>query len=1002
MARAVRIGVLFAIAFVIASAFALFALLATPFGAAILKPALETALGDASGGDARIGSLKGRLPHEVILENVKLTADGTDWLVIDRAEIDWRPRELLARSLEIEKISIDGATLISAPPDREDKTPRGFELPEKLPNVKVDEILLTNVRIADSFAGAALRFDGVGAVSTGETAFDAQFNATSSGERDFVSLRILRSGDSLDTEVTIASKADGAIAALAGLGDEIYVEASGEGPLAAYAVNFQSRLGALGDFSGRLGADLKRLQSVAIDASASFGERLDDLARIAGPGATLKAAFTPVENGGDLAVEALWSELGVIDGVIGWRNRGARLSTVELDASAALAAQWRPDIRRYVGDRIAVKGALAPRAGAYVVDAIVDAARFDGELSGVETDLRTYARGPAKAVLDANAALPPLLSDGASAAGPAEILFGESVSATSVTLAGKGGATFKGDATYDFNSKKFSVKGAVSAPPAFLARFNPKIGASGISSAVIDIKGATQDFGGTIVATALPLRYGRARFGAARVALAIADSPAAPSGTITAREINGARRLSAKFARSGAGAWRIGALDYSGRGYALNGSAALDPAASRLALDLSYRGDGDAEPWPGLRVAGMIGAKGSLGGQEGSDALLVRASLISSGGLRIAGLAARAEGSTAKFSVAAQSSELTLGRLLPLTRVSTTATATLTDMLSVSLHSLDGVIDGAALRLSEPARIVVGDETVVDRFRATIGERGSLAFDGALSRKRWRARAVAASAPIAGAASTLDATLDLDTDKSAPASGTFKVSSLLSKSETARLSGRFDWDGKTARFGDDGANPAFDFHLATPLRLTRAPSVRVDAKGALSGEARYRGRLETIAAFLPAALQSLEGDVAFDGTVAGTLQAPRFSGGMTIAKGAYTELSSGLSIVKIEARATAAGAVDGTRIEFSGTGAGPGQTGETVAASGEIFLGRDSRLSSKITLDKARLSAGPVDSVIASGNVDISGPFDALEAAGDLVISELNAGIFTPESTGLV
>jgi autotransporter translocation and assembly factor TamB len=1002
MAPAVRIVVLFAVGLVIASATVLFVILATPFGATLIKPALEWVLGDALGGDAQIGSLKGRLPNELIAENVRLTADGADWLLVDRVEVDWRPLRLLGENLEIREISVDGAIFISAPPDREDTTPRGFELPETLPKIKIDEISLTNIQVSEALVGTALRFDGVGAVSTGGTALDARFNATSSGERDFVSLRILRTGDALDTELTIASKADGAIAAISQLGGAVYVEASGEGPLAAYAVDFQSKLGAFGDVSGSLGGDLKRLKSLSIDASARFGERLDDVARIAGPAASLSAVFTPAENGGDLAINALRSELGVIDGIVGWRNRGDALSTVSLDVRAALDAQWRPDLRRYLGDRFAVKGALAPRAGAYVVDAAVDAALLEGELTGVETDLRTYARGRTKVVLDANKALPPPLSKGAAAAGPAEILFGESVSGTSVALTAESGAAFKGDASYAFKAKTFSIKGAVSAPPTFLAGLDQSIAASGNSSAVVDIKGATRDFGGTIVATISPLRYGRAPFGAARVAFAFADMPDAPSGKITAREINGARRLSANFARSAAGAWRLNALDYSGRGFALKGSAALDPEASHLALDLAYKGDDDAEPWPGLRLAGAVGAEGSLGGQNGSDALLVRASRLSSGGIDIEGLSARAEGSTANFSIAAQSSQLTLGRLLPLTRVSTAMTAQLNDSLRVSLQSLDGVIDGAALRLSEPAAIVVGDEIVVDRFRAAIGERGSLSLDGALSRKRWRAKAVAASAPVAGAASTLDATLDLDTDKTAPASGTLSVSSFLSNSETARLSGRFDWDGKAARFSDDGANPGFDFHLAAPLRLTRAPRVRVDAKGPLSGQARHEGRLETIAAFLPVALQSLEGDVAFEGTAAGTLQAPRFSGGLTISKGAYTELSSGLSIVNIEARATAAGAADGTRIEFMGAGGGPGQTGETVSTRGEIFLGRDPRLSSKITLDKAKLSAGPVDSVVASGEIGVSGPLDALEAAGDLVISELNAGVFTPESTGLV
>ncbi len=1003
-ARPLRISSIAVAAIIGALAFVGAFLLWTAPGRALLKPMIASAIGDALGGEATIGALKGRLPGEVDLENVTLRTDGAEFLTIDKARLVWRPGAMIRKSVDIQSISIDGATLIALPQQRADKRerPRGLELPDRLPHVTIGALTFTNIRVAEGVAGAPLRLDGAGAAIMGGKRLDITLNATSSGERDFVSIRIVREEDALDAKVTVASKKDGAIAALARLGGDLYVEATGAGALADYKLAVSAELGAYGSLDGTLSGDLQRMNAVAFDMDARFGERLDGLVRVIGETAKAKGAFAPAENGGAVSIASLSSDLGEAKGVVSWRNRDKALQSVTIAAEAAFAKSWRPDLQRYLGGHMAIEGDITPKGDAFAVSARVDADLLDGELKDVETDLRTTARGPIKALLAANDEAPLVLRRGAQIEGEADIVFAKTVNATAATLTTREGAVFRGDADYDFKTRAFAAKGDLTATPAALAAVNEKLVAMKNASAVIDIKGVASDFAGKIVATTPALRYDRRNLPPARLALAFTNAPLIPAGSISARAIDGSGRIDAKFARYANGAWRANSIVYEGSGFALKGDASINPKSREIALNISYRGSKNAEPWPGVKIEGDLTARGSIARGASSNALELSAASVTLGGATLLGLAAKADGPAEALGVDARADSIAVKGVLPIIGVAAKMRASLGDAIAATLTAFSGDIGGAPIRLAAPARLTFGDGVSIDGLKASVGSGGSIAFDGAFSPYRWRGRASANGAPIAGAASIIDLSLDFDTNEQAPAAGAFTLTSLLSKADTARLSGAFDWNGKTLRVRDDDRESSFDLDLALPLRLVRTPRISIDAKGALAGKAHYEGRLETVAAFLPAALQSLEGGLQFDGTAGGTLADPILAGALTVSNGAYTELSSGLSVVNIDATARANGALSGSRIEFSGSGGGPGQVAKTVTAKGSLSLGKDARLASTVILNDARLSAGPIDSVIATGAVDISGAFDALTAAGELTIRELKAEVFTPELTGLV
>lgn len=976
----------------------------TPPGCASLKQLIEARIASALGGSASISDLDGALPGEVILEDVRLADNGEDWLIVDRAELRWRPSALLSKTIAVDLAHVEGARLLKTPPKKPDdrEKPRGFELPDRLPRLTVGDLKITNFRVAPSLAGEEVRLDGAGSVRMGGRVLSINLAATSSGDRDYFDARIERTGDALAATIVLKSDASGAIASIARLGGPIFVEAKGDGPLADYKLQFKSSLGAYGVLNGTVSGDLERMETIGFSADAELGEKLSNTSKIVGSKAAFAGEFSPLADGGELRVAHFRSALGAAEGTARWRNRNKAIDTLAIKASADLDENWRPDIRPYIGDEISVDGELRPKGGAYVAGGDVRATHFDGALNSVATDLRAFVRGPAIITLKANDALPGILADGADASGDFELLPGDSIRATPISLKTAHGGTFKGEARYNFDTRAFAVKGDVSAPPEMISALNAKLSAKRNASGGVDIKGTPDKFAGTAVAVLPPLLVDGKAFPATRLSLAFADAPAAPSGQISLRAVDDSLRLQSNFARSANGAMRASGIDYIGADFALKGNAAVLPDGGGVDVDLAYRGVDAAEPWPGVRLAGDFTVKGSVARGAVSNSLTVKAGALSSRSWSVEGLSATAEGPSSRLAVKASAASLAVKGATPTRDVTADVIAVFQKMLSLTLTKLSADLAGAPVTLSEPARIEFIDGVSVEKFRAAIGRNGSFAIDGGVSKKRWRARIAARQAPIVSAASVIDLDLDLDTDRPTPANGAFTMSSLLTKTENASFSGDIVWDGRSIAISSAGGNEALDLSLSLPARLTRAPSLRVSTEGALSGEARYAGRIETIAGFLPAALQSIEGAMTFDGRASGTLAEPKLAGDLAVSGGAFTELSTGLSIVNIDATARAESALSGSRIDFSATGTGVRQKEKTISAGGTITLGKEQRLASRMTLNAAKLSAGPITEVEATGDIDLSGPFSDLLAKGDITVRSLDARVFTPETTGLV
>ncbi|MCB2113075.1 MAG: translocation/assembly module TamB domain-containing protein [Parvularculaceae bacterium] len=977
-------------------------LFSSPQGRAFLEGRIEAALEGLTGGRVAIGALEGDLPSSIVLKNLRFRDEDGEWLFISHASAEWRPLYAFQRKYVVKNAMIDGARLTRAPRRKKDDQSklRGFELPEKLPLLAIDAFSIRNLEVAAPGA-APVRISGSGAARMGGPLLNVRLDLNGDDARDEIAVLLEKTGRSLSSDMTIKSAEDGAISSLAGLGGALLVTAKGDGPLADYELTLDARIGAFGALEGAVSGNLEKLDRIDLDFSVNTGARLADISDVIGRTGRLSAQFAPMQDGGALKIVRFVSPIIEVDGEAVWRNRDGALSSVGIGARANLADDWRPDIRRYIGDSLSVSGEIAPGSGAYRASGRIDAAFASVDFENAQTDLRRFIRGRANVDLKENEALPPGFKKGARASGDFDVDFAGAVKAASVALETAQGLAFKGDADFAFDSKAFSVDGAATIAPDLAERAARGFEFSRAVTADLDLQGVVENFGGRIVATLPAMRRGEALTAPMRATLAATGMPSNSKGRISARAVDGSRRLNAIFAQSDGAAWRVGDIDYAGEGFALKGAAAYHAKTGEGEIDLDYRGEGDGEPWPGLRLSGDLTAKGALRRGE-KNRIELKSSNLASKRWATHGLTVIAAGSPERLLVNAKAGEISIAALAPIKDAVAVMTLEPDNGPSLRLARLDAKIGGAPVKTTAPAQIKFGDTISVENFRADIGARGSLAIDGDFSDTLWRGNVIARSAPIMSAASIVDLDLDLDTNEPAPAHGRFSITSQISQTETASLSGAFVWDGRRVHATDAGGDSAFNLDLSLPARLNRAPALSLDMSGAISGAAKYDGRIETVAGFLPATLQTLEGDLSLEGRVSGEFGNPILTGAMTVANGAFTELATGLSIVNIDAKAQANAAAKGSRIMFEASGGGVAQTEKTITAKGFVTIADKARLGSTISMNNARLSAGPVSDVTADGEIELSGPFDNLLAKGAFAVRNLDAQIITPEPTGLV
>lgn len=984
--------VLIILAFVIVTLIAaLAALFTTPPGRRILSDAVESRLTEAMGGPVRIGALAGAPPGRILLTDVSFADERGTWLTIERADLNWRPLDLIYGRIAIDALFVDGALIERRPHYKQESRP--FRLPERLPQLSIGRLEIRPLTVGASPAGAPIALRGGGRVAMGGAQFaaDLSFASAEAGDKAAFRVSIDPHTDLIDVFVDIASPADGAITALAGLGGAVSVKAAGAGPSQQIRIQSEAAFGAVGALQASVTGDLKSANTLAVIGEFRWGSRYAAIAKELGPRLAFDVVLrrTPEGYAADLRQAATEnaSANGTLSALV---DRRGAVASASAAINVQLAAAYRSELQALLGGDARTEATAERRGAEYAVAGsleaprgvlrFIDGARRNGALSAlVDVDLKPSATGPlfARAGLQGRGRLT-RATNGVYA-----------LDDTRIRAEGLG--AYSGRAEYAPKERRFAINGKSEIAQEAVTRFAPWIGA-GAWSAEIDAQGDFDDY-------AAKIRLQERGGSPSRIAAELGGLPHAPRGAVRFARSDGLS-AEADFDTPAPGVIRSRTISARKDGFVLDGSAAYRKDDGGIDLDLRYAAATPTVLARGFIVEGAGKVAGKLA-LRGNSAIEATASSLALGGAKIDGLEVSARGKPAALKISAEARDTMFGALLHLRSMRLEASADLTER-TAAISALSATAKNAPLRLVKPATAAFSRGISLRSLSLAVGERGSVEFDGEYSARHWAAKARGANLTLSDAAdASADFDFDLDTDRPAPGAGRFRIASPMSDGAPFEIGGVVGWDGRRLRINDSGANSAFYFTLDAPAQLQRRASLALDRDGAISGAARFSGPVETIADFLPRTLQTLEGHLDASASLSGTAARPSLSGALTLKNGTYTELASGVTIASISAEARAEPAASGSALRFSAIGRGVGEKRDSIRFSGLARIGADTDFEGTLSFQDAALTAEVFERAVVTGIANMKGSPGKLALSGDLDVKSLDYRLRAPRVSRL-
>jgi translocation and assembly module TamB len=1006
MRRILIITSLTLIAIIALAGAGLWGLFNTDTGRGIIIAQAETAIAGAVGGTAKIDALKGALPGEIILQTIVLRDEGGPWATIEEINITLRPLKLLRRQVDIQKLEIISAHLLRKPPARErpePNTPARFslKLPNDLPDIKIAKFSLANFQ--SDLGERPLHLDGAGNLDIGGRDIAANIKITSENNLDTIdaAIDLQRNAGQAFLDINVVAAEDGIIATLAAVDGPIDLSLKGGGPINAAQFSVDAAIGAYGQLTAKLSGDLEKIVSADLTGILTPGPALADIDELARPVA-FDLRIDERGKGGVVTINRLTSAIGDMTGTAQWKGASGALKSLSLDLRTVFAENYRPGLRDYLGEAANILANIERKRGEFAVDGSFTSNTLTLAVRKGKTDLRRFFTGEVSAEIDAVEQLT-ILKSKASLAGVVAVDLDDKIDVQKLSVTLDDGSSLGGAGFFAFNTREIAFASDLLATPALISSFLAPIDLTGNAHSEIDITGTLDQFTLTAAIKTPAAEVNNAPAPPLLIDIALAGLPLKPTGEITARAPGGEGQFKAVLRSSEDRRISVPELDYRSETFTLTGEGAYRPETQAFDIALAYSGQTDAEPWPGLPLVGDFEARGALAMSGEESRFILTSQRLVSENFGLSGLLLTAEGAPDVISLGATVKRLTTSPTGMVQDFSIAGKLDIRNALGVTLTQISGLAASTEFSLRAPSHIQLDDGVSVENFRLNWGSAGRIAVDGAFSPTHWRADIRLSDVNVPGADGIASATIYLDTDEPIPARGALEMRSLLVDNLTDAIKTGFVWNGEAVIAQSAADEDHLDMRISYPALLMKAPALSINTEGALDGYIRYDGPIGPVAAYLPPALQTLEGDLDANFKLSGSTTDPALSGQAKVTDGAYTELRTGLSIIGVHTEAAASYGAAGSQLRFSGGARGADQSGgDTITLDGEIALTNDPRLDMRINFNKAELSAQPVSRLRASGEVKIAGPLDALAANGTIQIAELSAEIVTPENTGLV
>lgn len=977
----------------------------TPAGRQFIIAQAEPRLSDAIGGDVTIGALEGAPPSRLVLRNVQLADLEGPWLTIETVDLAWRPLRLIGGDIDVRRLNISGVELLRPPPanetEMEEDEPVDLRLPDDLPHVTIDEITLDNFRSA--LGGETVRLDGAGRLDMGDSMLNARLNLTSENNKDTVdiALELSPNAERLFVDATLAAEAGGVIDSFANLNGPLFINATSDSPTDNALVNINAVVADYGALEAALSGDFARINDIGLSALFTPGSALSGIDELSKP-VKINTVFSQSRNNAVLTLTDSSSAVGAISGTIEWVNRRQSLTEIATDIAVTFDGDYRTNIQDFSGSSLDLKISLRQRRDDYAFAASIAGEGVDVTVSDGTTNLENLFTGVLQATLTPQAGTA-FLPSTAQVESRFRVDANEAAELSGVSITLADGTSIGADASYSFSDETISIIGDVEATPSLVQSFASSIEPTSPIRAAFEVSGLINRFTADATIDTPTMAVGDGEAPPLTIKAAFAGLPELPTGDLSARAVNGQGQFDLSLRAANDGTINIPSLQYAGAGFRLAGNGLVNLQTETVEIDAEYAGENDAQPWPGVMLVGEVSINGDYSVKEAVSHFAVTADSLASNDIAVSRLKIEGSGAPDRINVDATAASLSIAQLGDIQTLSVKSVADLNDQTLITLDELKGILSSVNFDLQQPAAIRLEDGVAVEGFRLDWGKQGRIALDGALAAQQWRADLNLADVNVPGADSVISLDLKLNTNEETPARGDFQLRSLLTTAQAASINGNLIWDREQLTLTSAGDSDVFDMRINLPAALTTQPSVSIDTNGALDGYARYEGPVGVIAAYLPPDLQTIEGALSADITLSGQTDDPKISGGAQLSDGAYTELQSGLSLAGLHVEADASYASTGSIISFSGGARGAEQsTDDTITLSGEMNVDDEPEVNLALRLNDAALSAFPVNTVRANGEINVTGPLDAIAASGAVIIDELDAEIVTPENTGLV
>jgi translocation and assembly module TamB len=198
--------------------------------------------------------------------------------------------------------------------------------------------------------------------------------------------------------------------------------------------------------------------------------------------------------------------------------------------------------------------------------------------------------------------------------------------------------------------------------------------------------------------------------------------------------------------------------------------------------------------------------------------------------------------------------------------------------------------------------------------------------------------------------------------------------------------GRVALTGAIEGFGQDAAFSRIQpVEFSFPLVFDRAgKGSKFKTTGQIEGWVKYKGPIDRFLLLAPLAEQTLKGAADLDITASGTLLDPRFLGRASLQNGTYENVAQGILLDKLNAQGQVQHSGDLYVLSMDVSASDGQGAASPIKAHGVVQLGTKPRVEASLSLDHARIIHTQELTLVASGDLKLSGTIPSLAASGSV------------------